>query len=150
MNYTSVAFDDTVKNWSEFANELNELPADTGIAFDVSEPLGHHFFCKFIHMIQRPWTLRTTLFGPGYHCLRANPHTLLIYCQEIIGIFPDDGRAGFYEWLRKLALLARVGYNVRAITTFVPKDDFVQNVTHGLVSFPIEVIDPPTVEANHV
>jgi len=144
MNYTSVAFDDTVKNWSEFANELNELPTDTGIAFDVSEPLSHHFFCKFIHRIERKWTLRTTLFGPGYYCLRANP-ALAESCEEIVATYIADGRAGFYEWLRKLALLARVGYNVRAITTFVPNDDFVRNATHGLVSFPIEVVEPPAI-----
>lgn len=139
-----VDFDESILDYHAFAAGLNKsLPEDMVISLGIyGEPLMHPFFCKFANLLERPWMVRTWGFGPGFACLRANAHLFADKCMGITAIFRENERAGFIPWLRKVALLARVGYNIKIETPVEFNPQWIMNVTHGLVDLNIEVVKP--------
>lgn len=144
QDIVAVDFDETVLDYEAFAKALNEsLPKDVAIEFGIlGEPLMNPYFCRFVYLIERPWLLRTSGFGPELAPLRSNAHLFTEKCLRITAVFCTNDQVGVYPWLRKVALLARVGYNVKIEVPFEINEQWVMNVTHGLVDLDIEVVEP--------
>lgn len=129
----SVNFD-RAADWESFVKGLNEsLPTDCAIVFDIGEDaLLSEDFCYFVGALERPWILRTALFGPGYDCLRVNEFWR---CDEIVAEFRPNRHCGVYPWMRRVFRLRDAGYNIRVESAVPVKMEWLRR----FVGQPVEI-----------
>lgn len=135
-----VNFNETVKDWLAFAEGLNaSLAEDDVVAFDFGEPLMHEDFCPFIFRLKRKWRMRTTLWGPGFLCLKVDR---VLACEEIVAVFEPGPHYSLYTWFRRPIMLREAGYNIRVEVPCPVNTDFLKRFGWGRVTLQIDVVPP--------
>lgn len=138
-----VNFSPDISDWSSFQAGLNRcLPEDAIVDFRFSNSLAHPYFCKFIRGLDRDWTIKTTLVGPGLRCLMVYSPELTKRCLKIEAQFRRAAvQVGLIQWLGQAMQLTNRGYDVAAESPRPIKRAWLSKWDHG-GNLQINVVEP--------
>jgi len=81
--------------------------------------------------------MRTTLWGPGFLCLKVNQ---IPTCEEIVAVFEPSPYYGLYTWFRRPIVLCELGYNIRVEVPYPVNVDFLRRLGWERVTLQIDVV----------